>query len=81
MNRRWQDVSAPLSNHDAKYDIVEGPVANDDITTTFSLFVRGILSNDQLVQKLKYKELNHQIGLHTKRAIRVLRQVDYYEFD
>jgi hypothetical protein len=80
-NRKGKDAPGSLSNHDARYDIVEGPVANDDIATTFSLFVRGILKDEQLAQQLKYKKLNHQISFHTKRAIRFLRQVDFHEFD
>ncbi|MDR0842742.1 MAG: DUF3990 domain-containing protein [Acidobacteriota bacterium] len=80
-NRKWHDDDDPLSNHDAKYDVVEGPVANDDIATTFALFVRGILDDGQLIQQLAYKKLNHQISFHTERALTLLCKVDCYELD
>jgi hypothetical protein len=80
-DRRWRDSADPLANHDAKYDIVEGPVANDDIATTFSLFTRGILDDEQLIRQLQYKNLNRQISFHSQRALRCLNQVTRYELD
>jgi hypothetical protein len=80
-NRNWIEDSDPLSNHDSKYDIVEGPVANDDIATTFSLYVRGILNSEQLAQQLAYKQLNHQISFHTERSLLLLKQVSHYGLD
>lgn len=39
-NRRFEDVSSPLCNSDCKYDIVYGPVGNDDITVLLRQFTR-----------------------------------------
>ncbi|MDR1014689.1 MAG: DUF3990 domain-containing protein [Coriobacteriales bacterium] len=80
-NRSWTAFDDPLSNHDAKYDLVEGPVANDDIATTFSLFVRGLLDGEMLAKQLAYKDLNHQMSFHTERAVAYLRSAGSYELD
>ena len=56
----FKDFSNPLSNHDNKYDMVIGPVANDDISRIFSLYVNGIIRLDQLRNELEYKKLNNQ---------------------
>ena len=69
----FKDLSNPLSNHDNKYDMVVGPVANDDISRIFSLYVNGIIRLDQLRNELEYKKLNNQYSFHTTKAISYLK--------
>ena len=38
-NESFIDLSSPLCNGDNKYDIVYGPVANDDVIGSMVLFV------------------------------------------
>ncbi|MDR1649964.1 MAG: DUF3990 domain-containing protein [Synergistaceae bacterium] len=56
-----------------KYDIVIGPVANDDIFTTLQLFENGILSRTQAVDALKVKKLYNQYSFATERSIAMLK--------
>ncbi len=37
------------------YDFIFGPVANDDVYTTFALYAAGILSKEQTLEALKVK--------------------------
>jgi hypothetical protein len=68
-NMRPQDTNNPECNLDNKYDIVIGPVANDDIVLQLRLFLRGIISVPDLKKNLEYKELTNQISFHTEAAI------------
>ena len=67
-NRRY----APL--HD--YDIVLGPVANDNLYATISLYENGELSADAAVVQLKTHVLFNQVSFHTDKA---LSQLDFVE--
>jgi hypothetical protein len=68
-NRTFQDFQNRLSNHDNKYDLVHGLVANDDISTILETFLLGILPVSQLSEALIYKKLNDQYSFHTAKAL------------
>jgi hypothetical protein len=71
-NTGQQDISSPECNIDSKYDIVSGPVANDDIVLQLRLFLRGLISVPDLKKNLEYKELTSQISFHTEAVIQLL---------
>ena len=71
-NRNFQDAVDPNCNHDNKYDIVTGPVANDDLALLFRTFSNELIDMDALVKGMKYKSLNNQYSFHTSRAIEFL---------
>ena len=54
------------------YDLIYGPVANDDVYTTFNLYVAGILSKEQTLEALKIKKLYNQLVLATDKALQYL---------
>lgn len=54
------------------YDLVYGPVANDDVYTTFSLYLSGILSKLQALESLRIKKLYNQILFKTEKALNYL---------
>ncbi len=70
-NRRY----APL--HD--YDIVLGPVANDNLYATISLYENGELSAEAAIVQLKTHVLFNQVSFHTPLSIRNLRFVEFIE--
>ncbi len=72
-NRKYADHKNPLSNHDNKYDIVTGAVANDDIAYLFRTFSNGLIDMDALVRGLEYKILTRQYSFHTTKALRYLK--------
>ncbi|MCL2200978.1 MAG: DUF3990 domain-containing protein [Oscillospiraceae bacterium] len=61
-NRLGQTVAQP-------YDIVIGPVANDQVYTTVLLYEQGILDKETAVKQLKVQELFDQILFHTERSL------------
>lgn len=72
----WLDfVSENRSgNYEGKtYDLVYGPVANDDVYTTFTLYSAGVLTKEQTLETLKIKKLYNQLVLTSERALGFLR--------
>ncbi|MBR3996908.1 MAG: DUF3990 domain-containing protein [Clostridia bacterium] len=72
------DVSDGHNNLDFKYDIVIGPVADDDLSMLFSLFSDGFIDEKALMYGMKFKRLTDQYSFHTERAISYLhKERDY----
>ncbi len=57
-----------------EFDIIVGPVANDDIATLFRTFAIGVITIDELVQGMKSRKLNNQYAFRTERAISLLKK-------
>lgn len=55
------------------YDIIFGPVANDDVYRMFSLYAAGVLTKEQTLDQLKIKKLYNQLVLTTEKALSYLR--------
>lgn len=80
-NEEWIDFV--LSNrltlnfvHD--YDIVYGPVANDNVYTQITLFEGGIISKEHLIEELKAYKLVDQFLFHTKESLEYLHYLSHY---
>ena len=74
----WLDfVSENRSgNYDGEaYDFIFGPVANDDVYTTFLLYSSGVLTKEQTLEALKIKKLYNQLVLATEKALGYLKFV------
>ena len=61
-------------NLDCKYDIVIGPVADDDIAELLREYSSGNINIQDLKNGLTYKELTNQYSFHTQRAINLLKK-------
>jgi hypothetical protein len=75
-NIKFLDASNIECNTDNKYDIVMGPVANDNIRLTLSLFTDGRISVRELREQLRNKKLTSQISFHTQKSIQYLIKKD-----
>ncbi len=74
-NRYYSDFADPLCNFDNKYDVVAGPIANDDLAFVFRQYQRGLMSLKNLLVELEYKEVTNQYSFHTERALQLLKKV------
>jgi len=74
-DRNFKFTNNKECNLDNKYDVVIGPVADDDIIVLFRTFVHGLIDMDTLIKELTYKELTDQYSFHTERAIKYLKGV------
>ena len=55
------------------YDFIYGPVANDDVYTTFTLYTAGVLTKEQTIEALKIKKLYNQLVLTSEKALAYLK--------
>lgn len=55
------------------YDIIFGPVADDNVYRTFSLYVSGVLTKEQTLDLLKIEKLFNQLVMTTEKALSYLR--------
>jgi len=58
------------------YDMVTGPVANDTLYQTLTLFETGILTKSETIARLKIHRLFDQYSFHTPEALACLNFVD-----
>ncbi len=56
-----------------KFDFIFGPVANDDVYTTFTLYTAGAFTKEQTLDALKIKELYNQLVLTSEKALSYLK--------
>lgn len=78
----WVDfVMANRTNKDFAhdYDIVKGPVANDNVYAAFAVYESGLFSKEQLIVELKTYKLVNQILLHTNKALPTITFVEATE--
>jgi hypothetical protein len=74
-NKMYTDYLNPLCNLDAKYDIVIGPVADDNMAMLFRQYENELIDFDTLLQGMIYKKTSSQYSFHTERSISLLRKI------
>lgn len=62
------------SNIDGRFDLVIGPIANDDLALLFRQFSEGTISVETLVSEMKFKKLTDQYSFHSEKAIALLKK-------
>jgi len=60
-------------NHN--YDIVVGPIADDGVVQQLDLYEMQLITLQQLVEALRFRELNNQYYFGTERALAYLKHV------
>lgn len=75
-NRAFADEKNVLCNQDNKYDIVIGPVADDNMALLFRQYENEIIDFEILLKGLIYKRTSSQYSFHTEKGIRLLRKED-----
>lgn len=70
-NRRGQDTE--------KYDLVMGPVANDQLYATIRLYEQGVVSTNAAIEMLKTHKLFDQLSFHIPEVITLLKFVEAIE--
>ena len=73
MTDEWLEFIANCRNGaDHDYDIVEGPMADDDIWDWVKLYLSGRMSREAFFAQAKFDYPTHQICFCTVRALRCL---------
>lgn len=55
------------------YDVVIGPVADDNTMETVQLYMSDILTAEEAVARLRYSKVNNQVSFHTPLALKHLQ--------
>lgn len=74
-NEAWVDfvhANRTIQNYNHNYDIVTGPVANDNVYLSFNLYESGIISKRELIRRLKTYKLVDQLLFHTEQSLAAL---------
>ncbi len=84
MTDEWLDFIAKCRRGDLhKYDIVEGPMADDTVWNFVNDYISGDLSKEQFWALARFKYPTHQISFHTLAALKCLKfvksEVVYYD--
>ena len=75
-NRNFNPASDKECNLDNKYDMVTGPIADDDLALLFRQFSNGMIDVDTLVREMEYKKLTNQFSFHTEKSLKYLKKVE-----
>lgn len=75
MNKEWLEFVKKCRTeggtpHD--YDIIQGPVANDNTMRTIAFYISGVYTVEQVIQQLSFFKVNDQISFHTQEALKCL---------
>lgn len=73
-NKYFEYYASDECNLDNKYDVVKGPIADDNMVMLFRQYQNGMIDSDMLVKGMTYKEITSQYSFHSEKAIRLLEK-------
>jgi len=74
MTEKWLDFIARCRNGEVhNYDMVEGPMADDDIWDHVRDYLNGKMSREIFMMYARFKHPTHQVSFHTLRALNTLK--------
>ena len=71
VKNRASIASKPMHN----YDIIEGPVANDDVAARIYDYLNGDVTKTEFIEELRFKKQMHQICFCTTASLQMLSSV------
>ena len=80
MSDEWLDFVASCRHSEPHgYDIVEGPMADDEVWDYVGDFISGRITREVFWAQAKFKHPTHQIVFCTDKALSTLTYVEHYE--
>ena len=74
-------INRHLGGIQHNFDIMIGPVANDNTRVTVARYMQGIYTAEEAIKRLEYAKVNDQVTFHTKKAIECLKLVRRYTIE
>ena len=68
-----QFIKANRKRRNKDYDVVIGPIANDDVKTQFVKHMMGEITEAELMESLKWKRCTFQYCFITEKAVSLLK--------
>ena len=81
-NEKWVDfvyANRSIQGFKHDYDIVTGPVANDNVYLSFNLYEAGVITKQELIRRLKAYKLVDQLLFHTERSLATIKYIGHKE--
>ena len=81
-NKEWlQFVAKNRKNiiNDLGYDIIMGPVANDNTMPVITLYLRGDYDEDETIKRLLPQKLKDQVVFKTEKSLECLKFMEVIE--
>lgn len=63
----------------SEYDIIEGPVADDDVATTVNQYIEGAINQSQALEQIAYFESSHQMVFTNEAATPHLQFLGWWD--
>ena len=79
-SKEWADFVVENRNNKSEmqihsYDIVIGPIADDNVGTQIYRYSRGFIDIDKLIEELRFEERAIQYFFGTEKAIKLLKKI------
>ena len=81
LDREWLEfvVNNRRGKGKNSYDLIMGPVANDQLYATIRLYEQGVVTADAAIEMLKTHKLFNQLSFHTVKVIPLLKFTESIE--
>jgi hypothetical protein len=82
-DEQWLDFivfNRSKRNPTHEYDIVEGPVADDDVTQQIDTYLEGKITKEEFLNELKFHKPTHQIAFCTLESLQMLERIKKSKF-
>ena len=79
-NEEWLDFVSSNRNgtyEGEKYDIIIGPVADDDVYLTLQIYSSGLIDKEQALKLLKIKKLYNQYVFASDKVLKYVKFIEY----
>lgn len=75
-SEEWIDfINVYRGSKETEFDLVIGPIANDDVRTSFAQYEMGEITKEELLEALKYKRVTYQYCFKTEIAVSKLIRI------
>jgi hypothetical protein len=55
--------------------------ANDKTTRIIALYIAGVISANEAIERLRFNQINNQVSLHTPSALLHLKMIEKQQYE
>ena len=70
---RFVEANRRNPSFEHEFDLIFGPVANDQVYASFALYESDLIDFAELINRLKVRKLTDQVLFHTEKALSLLK--------
>ena len=70
---RFVEANRRNPSFEHEFDLIFGPVANDQVYASFALYESDLIDFTELINRLKVRKLTDQVLFHTEKALSLLK--------